>query len=40
MLGHVVHRQIFGEGSAGLRHALLWTAGRGRTRGMAAAGRR
>lgn len=31
MRGYVVHRQIFGEGSAGLRHAVLSTGGRGRT---------
>lgn len=33
--GHLAHRRVFGEGSAGLRHALLSTGGRGRTAGRA-----
>lgn len=37
--GHLVHRQIFGEGAPGLRAALPSTGARGRTIGMAAAGR-
>ena len=38
--GHLVHRQIFGEGAPGLRDALPSTGAPGRTIGMAAAGLR